>query len=66
MSKGGYIVLTFYRYFRFAVWVARFVFDSNENEFDSALFCELACRKLHKLGLVRRKDGSWELPRWLW
>lgn len=40
----------------FTKWVAKQIFDDegmlNGNETDTDLFCEVACRKLVKLGLV--------------
>ena len=44
----------------FAKWVTKMIFDNNEVEdFDFELFSELACRKLEKLGLVKKTKSEW-------
>ena len=40
----------------FAMWVAEQVC---REDFESESFPELACRRLHRLGIVKRKDGNW-------
>ena len=44
----------------FCLWVAKWIFEwQNEyNELDGA-FCEVACRKLNKLGIVTKNDDEW-------
>ena len=44
----------------FAEWVTKMIFDNNEIEdFDFELFSELACRKLEKMGLVKKTKSEW-------
>ena len=44
----------------FSKWVTKMIFDNNEVEdFDFELFSELACRKLEKLGLVKKTKSEW-------
>mgnify|MGYP007122035680 CR=1 FL=1 len=44
----------------FAKWVTKMIFGNNEFEdFDFELFSELACRKLEKLGLVKKAKSEW-------
>ena len=40
----------------FAMWVADQVC---REDFESESFPELACRRLYRLGIVKRKDGNW-------
>lgn len=44
----------------FTKWVAKEIFDE-EWEFNKDSFEEAACRKLEKLGLVRKTDNNWIL-----
>lgn len=42
----------------FARWVAFQIFSG---DFDPEFFCEMACRKLCILGIVKKnEDGNWE------
>lgn len=40
----------------FAKWVAHWIFKEDT---PPSTFTELACRKLHKLGIVDLDDGKW-------
>ena len=42
--------------FDFVNWVAKEIFREN---FDADVFIELACRKLCKLGIVKKRNGEW-------
>ena len=44
----------------FCLWTAKWIFEyQNEyNTLDGA-FCEVACRKLNKLGIVTKNDSDW-------
>lgn len=42
----------------FAEWVAEYIFE-DDWELNSDAFAELACRRLHKLGIVAKADGKW-------
>lgn len=44
----------------FVKWVANEIFDE-EWEFNKDSFEEVACRKLEKLGIVRKTDNGWVL-----
>ena len=44
----------------FAQWVANEIFDEDW-EFNKDSFEEVTCRKLEKLGIVRKTDNSWVL-----
>lgn len=51
---------------QFAYWVADEIFkapddedDFEDNDFDVELFCEMACHKLNKLGIVQKKGTLW-------
>ena len=43
----------------FAKWVTKMIFDNGVEDFDFELFSELACRKLEKLGLVKKTESRW-------
>lgn len=43
-------------YEEFAHWVAKMIFDGY---IEDSTFCELACRKLVKMGIVEVKDGEY-------
>lgn len=45
---------------QFAKWVAEEIFDDNW-EYNKDAFAEIACRKLAKLGIVRKNGNEWEL-----
>lgn len=45
---------------QFARWVATELFDDNW-EYNKDSFAEIACRKLAKLGIVRKNGDTWEL-----
>ena len=42
----------------FAQFVANEIFSE---DFEVESFKELTCRRLHKIGIVEKKDGYWEL-----
>ena len=44
----------------FAEWVAEEIF-SDDWEYNKDSFEEVACRKLEKLGIVRKTETDWEL-----
>ena len=44
----------------FAEWVAEEIF-SDDWEYNKDSFTEIACRKLEKMGIVRKTDTDWEL-----
>lgn len=44
----------------FTEWVAKEIFDE-EWEYNKDSFEELACRKLEKIGIVRKSDTDWVL-----
>ena len=46
---------------QFAKWVAAEIFD-DDWKYNKHVFAEVACRKLAKLGIVRKNGGGvWEL-----
>lgn len=47
----------------FAKWVTKMIFDNGVEDFDFELFSELACRKLEKLGLVKKTESEWIILR---
>ena len=42
----------------FANWVAKEIMSENFEE-DVGVFIEVACRKLYKLGIVKKEDNQW-------
>ena len=42
----------------FANWVANEIMSENFEE-DAEVFIEIACRKLYKLGIIKKKDDQW-------
>lgn len=48
------------RLLKFAKWVASEVCDDNFEDFPGA-FAEIACRKLHKLGIIKTDGENWIL-----
>jgi hypothetical protein len=45
---------------QFVEWVATEIFDEDW-KYNADVFAEIACRKLAKLGIVRKNGGTWEL-----
>jgi hypothetical protein len=45
---------------QFVEWVATEIFDEDW-KYNKHVFAEIACRKLAKLGIVRKNGGTWEL-----
>lgn len=45
-------------YKAFCEWVASEIFDDLW-EYNKDAFEELACRKLHELGIVKKEDNKW-------
>ena len=45
---------------QFAKWVALEIFDEDW-KYNKHVFAEIACRKLAKLGIVRKNNDVWEL-----
>jgi predicted metal-dependent HD superfamily phosphohydrolase len=45
---------------QFAKWVATEIFD-DDWKYNKHVFAEIACRKLAKLGIVRKNNDVWEL-----
>lgn len=43
----------------FAKWVTNMIFDNQVKDFDFEMFSELACRKLEKMGLVKKTESEW-------
>lgn len=43
---------------QFAKWVATEIFD-DDWKYNKHVFAEIACRKLAKLGIVRKNGGTW-------
>ena len=43
----------------FCEWVASEVMDEESWKDNSDSFAEIACRKLHKLGIVEKQGDSW-------
>lgn len=43
----------------FAKWVTKMIFDNEVEDFDFEMFSELACRKLEKIGLVKKTESEW-------
>ena len=42
----------------FANWVANEIMNENFEE-DADVFIEIACRKLYKLGIIKKEDDRW-------
>ena len=42
----------------FAHWVANEIMSENCEE-DADVFIEIACRKLYKLGIIKKEDNRW-------
>lgn len=42
----------------FANWVAKEIMNENFEE-DADVFIEVACRKLYKLGIIKKEDNRW-------
>ena len=46
-------------YKAFCEWVASEIMDEEFWEYNCYAFPEIACRKLHKLGIVKQKGDKW-------
>ena len=46
-------------YKEFCEWVASEIMDEELWELNHDGFAEIACRKLHKLGIVKQKGDKW-------